>query len=220
MSNRGGMIAPSLLSADFSCIREDIRPIEPLVDMWHIDVMDGRFVRNITMGPFIVEAVKKATNLPLDVHLMIAEPVKYAEPFLLAGADILTAHIEAFSSGDEVLYFIDEVKRFGKKAGLSIKPGTDVSDLYDFLGEIDLVLVMSVEPGFGGQSFMPESLAKLTGLAERFGGILSVDGGINGKTAKEAASAGANMLVAGSYIFSSENREAAIGALRDAFKDV
>ncbi len=207
-------IAPSLLSADFSCLKDQVLPLEEMVDAWHIDVMDGHFVPNITLGPFIVRAINRVVSKPLDVHLMISSPLKYAKAFLDAGADFLTAHIEAFSGPSEVREFLNLVKAEGKKVGLSLKPGTQPQVLDEFLSDLDMVLVMTVEPGFGGQKFMDDQLSKIEYFAQRFDGLLAVDGGINDETAKLVVSAGANFLVAGSYVFKSNLPREAIKRLR------
>lgn len=218
MELNNGLIAPSLLSADFSCLFKDIADVEPLADLWHVDVMDGHFVPNITIGPFIVKAINKITDVPLDVHLMIENPNRYANAFLDAGARFLTAHIEAFSSQDEVKEFISIVKSKGAKAGLSIKPATEVAELMPFLSDLDMILVMSVEPGFGGQEFMPVAVEKIREIRKVFEGMISVDGGINAESARLTAKAGVDILVAGSFIFRAEDRVKAIKSLRSAFE--
>jgi len=207
-------IAPSLLSANFSCLKEEILPLEDLVDAWHIDVMDGHFVPNITLGPFIVKAIDSITTKVLDVHLMISDPIKYVDAFLDAGADFLTAHIEAFKKEEDVVEFLQRVRAQGRKVGISIKPGTDVEVLDKFLPELDLVLIMTVEPGFGGQRFIENQLPKIECIARKFEGFLAVDGGINEETARLAVEAGANFLVAGSYIFNSSHPDKVIKSLR------
>ena len=207
-------IAPSLLSANFSCLKEEIVPLEDLVDAWHVDVMDGHFVPNITLGPFIVKAIDTITTKPLDVHLMIEDPIKYIDAFLDAGADFLTAHIEAFKEEKQVIEFLQRVRARGKKVGISIKPGTNVEVLNRFLPELDLVLIMTVEPGFGGQRFMENQLPKVEYIAHKFEGFLAVDGGINDQTARLAVEAGANFLVAGSYIFNSSHPDEVVKSLR------
>ncbi len=211
---RKHLVAPSLLSADFSCLRASMEPLRPYVDWWHIDVMDGCFVPNITLGPFIIEAINKITDLPLDVHLMIKNPLRYLKDFVNAGANYITAHIESFDSLEQVRTFISQVKDYGVGVGLSVKPNTKIDLLDEFLSDLDLVLIMTVEPGFGGQQFMPEQLDKVSYLKERFSGFISVDGGINSQTAKLALSSGATVLVAGSYIFNSPDPIGAIKSLR------
>ncbi len=213
--NNPVLVAPSLLSADFSCLEREVRGLDAVVDAWHVDVMDGHFVPNITLGPFIVRAVRSVVTRPLDVHLMIGEPIKYAREFLSAGADILTAHVEAFGNEGEVKEFIALVKEMGRKVGLSLKPATPPEALEGYLADLDMVLVMTVEPGFGGQRFREDQLPKIGWFAQRFSGYLAVDGGINAETARLVREAGANFLVAGSYVFSARDRLKAIASLRE-----
>ncbi len=206
------LIAPSLLSADFSRLGEEVRAIEEAGADWaHIDVMDGVFVPNITVGPLVVRSVRAVTRLFFDVHLMIEDPVKYVDRFADAGSDLITFHMEACPSPADV---IRKIKDRGKKAGVSIKPGTDVSVLEGVLGQVDLVLVMTVEPGFGGQSFMEDMLDKVKYLRPRFDGYIQVDGGINRETAPKAAAAGVDVLVAGTAVFGQEDYAKAIRELR------
>ena len=200
------IISPSILSADFVNLERDIKSVEESGADWlHIDVMDGHFVPNITIGVPVVKSIKKITKLPLDVHLMIENPEKYIIPFANAGADILTVHYEA--TGENTEDVLQKIKSNGMKAGLSIKPKTKPEDIVQYTNIADLILVMTVEPGFGGQEFMPECAAKLAFIKERQGRdkYLQVDGGINDKTAKICVSNGANSLVAGNYIFNSDN---------------
>ncbi len=205
-------IAPSILSCDFSRLADEIKRLEAgRADLVHIDVMDGNFVPNITIGPDIVKAIRDNTSLILDVHLMIDEPLKLAKRFIDAGADILTFHIEAQKNP---LILIKEIKKANIKTGLSIKPKTPLSRIKDFLEEIDMVLIMSVEPGFGGQSFMSEVLPKIRELRKIFGRDIEVDGGISDKNAKEVITAGANVIVAGTYVFRSADITKAIASLR------
>ncbi len=205
-------IAPSILSCDFSRLADEIKRLEAgRADLVHIDVMDGNFVPNITIGPDIVKAIRDNTSLILDVHLMIDEPLKLAKRFIDAGADILTFHIEAQKNP---LILIKEIKKGNIKTGLSIKPKTPLSRIKDFLEEIDMVLIMSVEPGFGGQSFMSEVLPKIRELRKIFGRDIEVDGGISDKNAKEVITAGANVIVAGTYVFRSADITKAIASLR------
>lgn len=206
------LVAPSILSADFANLERDIKKVELAGADWlHIDVMDGHFVPNITIGVPVVKSIKKITNLPLDVHLMIENPEKYVEPFAQAGADILTFHYEAVSNPKEVLI---KIRECGMKAGISIKPKT-LPNLLDGLYEyIDLILVMTVEPGFGGQKFMEDCAEKLNHYKNLNNIYLEVDGGINEQTAKIAVQNGANVLVAGNYIYSAENTSAAINSLK------
>ncbi|MBA4336373.1 ribulose-phosphate 3-epimerase [bacterium] len=203
-------IAPSILSADFGKLNEDIATVEDYVDYLHIDVMDGHFVPNLTFGAPVVKCIK--SKKPLDVHLMIENPMEYIDDFAKAGANILSFHYEAVEN-PRVL--INMIKERGIKAGMSVKPGTEVEVLEEFLSELDWVLVMSVEPGFGGQSFMPSALDKIKWLREKAPNLdIAVDGGINEETAKLCKEAGANILVAGSYIFKAKDRLKAIESLR------
>jgi len=211
------IIAPSILSADFSNLARDIDAAAKAGADWaHIDVMDGHFVPNITIGAPVVKSLKKATKLPLDVHLMITDPRKYWKDFQKAGADIIVFHIEAVKNAKEL---IEEIKASGIKAGISIKPKTPVSEIKDLLPILDLVLVMTVEPGFGGQDFMEDMLPKISDLRKiiddnKYDCIIEVDGGINGDTAKLCVKAGANALVSGNYIFSAADIKKAIESLR------
>ncbi len=202
------IVAPSILSADFANLERDIKKIEQAGASWvHIDVMDGHFVPNITVGVPVVNSLRKITKLPLDTHLMIENPENYIESFAKAGADILTIHYEAVKNPKEVL---SEIRKNGMKAGISIKPKTppEVLDgLYDYM---DLILVMTVEPGFGGQKFMPECSEKLKHFKNLKNIYLEVDGGINDKTAKIAVQNGANVLVAGNYVYKAEDIKQAI----------
>jgi ribulose-phosphate 3-epimerase len=175
--------------------------------------MDGRFVPNLTIGPVVVSAVRRATQLPLDVHLMIVEPEKYIEDFARAGADIITVHVEACVHLHRT---IQQIKSLGKKAGVSLNPHTPVSMLEHVLADIDLVLIMSVNPGFGGQSFIPSALDKIRALRRVSSVDIEVDGGVNAKTASLVVAAGANILVAGSYVFNHEDYREAIESLRRA----
>jgi ribulose-phosphate 3-epimerase len=199
-------IAPSLLSADFMRLGEEIKAAEAAgVDMLHLDIMDGHFVPNITIGPFVVEAIRKSTKLPLDVHLMIEEPDRYIADFVKAGADYLTVHIEASVHLHRTVHWI---KDNGVKAGVSLNPATPVWSLNDILADLDLVLLMSVNPGFGGQGFIPQVLGKIRTvkdmLRERELRIpIEVDGGVKYDNAKKVADAGADILVMGSAFFGS-----------------
>lgn len=208
------IISPSILSADFANLERDIKRVEEAGADWlHIDVMDGHFVPNITIGVPVVKSIKKVASVPLDVHLMIENPEKYVEAFAKAGADIITFHYEAV---DEVISVIDLIKSFGIKAGLSIKPKTPVGEIFKFLPYLDLVLIMTVEPGFGGQEFMHDCAQKITEIKQDApeGLIIQVDGGINNITGHICTSLGANSLVAGNYIYGSENIEQAIQSLK------
>lgn len=210
--NSKTIIAPSILSADFSRLADEIRDVEKGGCDWiHVDVMDGHFVPNLTIGAPVVECLRKTTKLPLDVHLMIDEPIKFVGAFKKAGSDLITIHVEACSN---VAKTIAAIKKAGLKAGLSLRPKTKISSLLRYLKQIDLVLVMTVEPGFGGQAFMPEMMAKVKKLRSIFSGFISVDGGINPSTAGEASNAGANVFVAGSTIFKAPDRTKIISELR------
>ena len=197
-------IMPSILAADFRCLGQQIAVVDQAgADGIHIDVMDGRFVPNITIGPFIVEAVRQSTSLPLDVHLMIVEPERYLSDFARAGADIISVHQEACPHLHRT---IQQIKQLGKKAGLVLNPGTPLATLEDILDDVDLILIMSVNPGFGGQSFIEASVDKVRRLrcllTERGSQAeLEIDGGIDPSTAPQVVSAGATMLVAGSAVF-------------------
>lgn len=197
-------IMPSILAADFCCLGQQIAAVDQAgADGIHIDVMDGRFVPNITIGPFIVEAVRQSTSLPLDVHLMIVEPERYLSDFAQAGADIISVHQEACPHLHRT---IQHIKQLGKKAGLVLNPSTPLSTLEDILDDVDLILIMSVNPGFGGQSFIEASVDKVRRLrrllTERGSQAeLEIDGGIDPSTAPQVVSAGATMLVAGSAVF-------------------
>lgn len=208
------IVSPSILSADFANLERDIKLVEQAGADWlHVDVMDGHFVPNITIGVPVVKSIKHVTKLPLDVHLMIENPEKYIEAFANAGADILTFHYEAVS---DVKNVIDLIKSFGVKAGISIKPKTSPEVLLPYLKDLDLVLVMTVEPGFGGQKFMYDCAEKIPYLKRNADNtlIIQVDGGINAETARICTSYGANSLVAGNYIYNSDNIEQAVKSLR------
>ncbi len=208
------IISPSILSADFANLERDIKRVEETGADWlHVDVMDGHFVPNITIGVPVVKSIKKVASIPLDVHLMIENPEKYVEPFAKAGADILTFHYEAVK---DIKGIIALIKSFGMKAGMSIKPKTDPQEILQYLSDLDLLLVMTVEPGFGGQSFMSDCAEKLPIIKENAHEnlIIQVDGGINAETARICTLKGANSLVAGNYIYNSENIQKAIDSLR------
>lgn len=198
-------ISPSILSADFSILGDEIKNLEKAgADLIHVDVMDGHFVPNITMGPPIIKAIRKFTKLPFDVHLMISPVEKYIKAFADAGSDIITLHPEAT---DNLKRAIQTVKSCGKKAGVSLNPKTPVSALMDVINDIDLILIMSVNPGFAGQSFMSEVLPKVSELRKMINDKklkidIEIDGGINFETAPLAVKAGANILVSGTTIFS------------------
>lgn len=208
------LIAPSILSADFANLQSEIECIENAGADWvHIDVMDGHFVPNLTIGAPVVKGIRKATKLPFDVHLMIDAPWKYISDFEKAGADIITVHQEACV--ENLPEVIAQIKSYGLKAGVSIKPKTSVDAIKDVLKDVDMVLVMSVEPGFGGQSFMENSLPKIKEIRALSPNIdIQVDGGINADTAKLVIEAGANILVAGSSVYGAQNIKEAIESLR------
>ncbi|MFH1305843.1 MAG: ribulose-phosphate 3-epimerase [Candidatus Omnitrophota bacterium] len=206
------LVAPSILSADFSRLGDEIKAIEfGGADWVHVDVMDGVFVPNITIGPLVVKSIKPISSLPLDVHLMINDPGKYVDQFADAGSDIITFHVEACRSPEAV---IEKIRAKGKKAGVSVKPGTDISALQAILDKVDMVLIMTVEPGFGGQFFMEDMLDKIRSVRKSFKGHVQVDGGINKDTARKAVAAGADVLVAGTAVFGQEDYAEAIRGLR------
>jgi ribulose-phosphate 3-epimerase len=210
-------IAPSILSADFGRLAEEIARVEAAgADLLHVDVMDGRFVPNITLGPVVVKAIRRVTKLPLDLHLMIVEPEKYLDAFADAGADTINIHFEATSHSHRALQYIRSKK---KRAGLALNPSTSEEALRYLLGSLDQVLVMSVNPGFGGQSFLPEVLPKVTAIRRmidegRHPIEIEIDGGIAEGTAGLAVTAGACALVAGNAIFTAKDYGVAIGDLR------
>lgn len=212
------LIAPSILSADFADLKNEIKKVEEAGADWlHIDVMDGRFVPNITIGIPVVRAIRKVTKMPLDVHLMIVEPLKYVNDFADAGADIITAHVEA--CGNDVIKTIEAIKQKNVKAGISIKPNTPVKEIENLLDKVDMVLVMTVEPGFGGQAFIGDCLDKvreIKDIAEKrnLDFHIQVDGGVNAETAKLCVAAGVDVLVAGSYVYCADDVKAAISSLR------
>ena len=213
------IVAPSILSADFGNLERDIKMIDHSAAEWvHIDVMDGVFVPNISFGFPVMKPVRKATTKILDVHLMIVNPEKYVKRFAEAGADYVTFHHEAC---DNPRATIAEIKAAGAKAGVSIKPATPAEAIFDYLAELDMVLVMSVEPGFGGQSFIPDSLDKVRTLrkeidAKGYNCLIEIDGGISAKNAREVFEAGVDVVVAGSSVFNSENPEQAITDILNA----
>lgn len=219
---RGPYIAPSILAADFATLGTEIKKIENDADFLHVDVMDGQFVPNISLGIPVVASIRKVTRLPFDVHLMISEPEKFIEDFAEAGADLITFHIEAVS---DPLALIEKIHSLGKKAGISLRPDTPVDLLFPFLSRLDLILVMSVDPGFGGQRFINEALLRIRNIKEELRRIdspalISVDGGIDDKTASSAIAAGADILVAGSYIFKAKDPAGAIRALKNCVLEV
>lgn len=211
-------IAPSILSCDFLSLGEEIKSINK-ADYIHIDVMDGHFVPNITIGPCVYKNLKKYTSIPLDVHLMISNPIKYAPDFIKAGSDILTFHYEAMHSQKEINSLITYIHNQNVLVGISIKPGTNVQVLDEYLDKIDVILIMSVEPGFGGQKFMEKSLEKIKYLSEmrkkyHYNYLIEVDGGINDQTLMKCKNEGCDIFVAGTYVFNSNNRNALIEELK------
>jgi ribulose-phosphate 3-epimerase len=210
-------IAPSILSADFAKLGAEVLDVEQGgADLIHVDVMDGHFVPNITIGPLIVEAIRPVTKLPLDVHLMIEDPDQYIEAFAKAGADYITVHVEATRHLHRTIHLI---KSFGVKAGVVLNPATPVETIQHIIADIDMVLLMSVNPGFGGQKFIPEVLPKIKRVkelaAEKGAAIeIEIDGGVNPETAKLCIEAGATVLVAGSAVYNQEDRKKAIELIR------
>ena len=208
-------IAPSILSADFGDLKNSIKKVST-AEWLHVDVMDGHFVPNISIGPVVVKGLRKYTKQILDTHLMISEPLKYVKQFVDAGSDRITFHVETVN---DVVYTIEEIRKLNVPVGISIKPGTDVDSIKKYLPLIDQVLVMSVEPGFGGQSFMPDALDKikeLSALKEELDTQFEivVDGGINKETGALCKAAGVDVLVAGSYVFNSPSPSEKIKSLR------
>ncbi len=205
-------VAPSILAANFNNLYDEVKSVES-ADYLHIDVMDGHFVPNISLGTCVYKGLKNKVDLVFDVHLMISDPKKYALDFIKAGADILTFHYEALNSKEEINELIDFIHANNTKVGISIKPNTKVEVLDEFLNKLDLVLVMSVEPGFGGQSFIPSALDKinyLKDLKNKNNDLkyeIEVDGGINKETSKLCVEAGVEVLVAGTYIYNNQNRK-------------
>ena len=215
--SRPVLVSPSLLSCDFGRLAEEVRAVEAAGADWiHVDVMDGRFVPNLTLGPVVVEAIKKAATRPLDVHLMIVEPEKYVDAFAKAGADVLTVHVEACTHLHRVL---QQIRHAGAKPAVVLNPATPLSAVEEVLGDVEMVLLMSVNPGFGGQGFIPGTVSKVRRLRamiqERgLSTHIEVDGGINAETARQVVDAGASVLVAGSYVFGAKDYAAAIRSLR------
>ncbi len=210
-------ISPSILASDYANLQSELDRIS-VSDMIHIDVMDGHFVPNISIGAPVVAACKKVCNVPFDVHLMISNPLDYAEDFAKAGADIICFHTECESDIEQT---VDKILSLGKKAALAIKPATPIDDVVKYLDKLSMVLVMTVEPGFGGQSFMESTMPKIEALRKINPDIdIEVDGGINADTVKIAAKAGANVFVAGSAVFKSENPAETIAVLKKSAQEV
>lgn len=212
------LISPSILASDFSRLKDEVQSIEKAgADLVHIDVMDGMFVPNITLGAPVIKCLKGKTTLPFDVHLMINEPVRYIDDFASAGADIITFHIEAATDVDAT---IEKIREAGCKPAISIKPATAAEAVLPYLDRVYMVLVMTVEPGFGGQSFMPETMQKVRAIRDEItrrnlDTHIQVDGGIDNNTVSVAAENGADILVAGSYVFKAEDRSEPIKILRE-----
>ncbi len=212
------IVAPSILSVDFSRLGDEIKAVEDCGVKWlHLDVMDGHFVPNLTYGRPVIKNIRLLSSLLLDVHLMISEPEKLLQDFLDAGADLITIHYEATQ---KIADIIGIIQKSGKKIGISIKPNTPVESIKNFLDKIDLVLIMSVEPGWGGQKFMPEMLEKVKKLKswrennpENYHYLIEIDGGINDKNILDVKNSGVDVVVAGSYIFKSDNYKKAISSL-------
>lgn len=209
-------VAPSLLSADFSKLGEEIRQLcKSGADMLHVDVMDGHFVPNLTIGPVVIKDIKKSSTVPLDVHLMMTNPLQYLQAFIDAGADRITLHIEMDDDIDDAL---DYLRQQGIKRGICLKPKTKAEDLIPYLDKIDFVLIMTVEPGFGGQSFMTDQLKKISDVKKIIQNRpidIEVDGGINDKTGALCVQNGADILVAGNYIFKASDIKDAILKLKN-----
>ena len=220
--SRRVLVAPSLLAADFAFLANEVQRIEEAgADLLHLDVMDAHFVPNLTMGPALISSLRKHSSLPFDTHLMLADPLKYVKPFVDAGSDHITFHIE---SDNDPLEVIAAIRELGASVGVSIKPKTPASAIASLLDKVDLVLVMSVEPGFGGQSFMSEVVPKIGELRAMANQVnprlhIEVDGGIGGETAKIVVAEGANMLVAGTSVFRApDGAPAAVQRLHDTQK--
>ena len=212
------IVAPSILSADFANLQQDLEEMRASGVTWaHVDIMDGHFVPNISIGIPVVESLRKVTDLTLDVHLMITEPIRFAQRFCAAGADLVTVHLEADTAA-QIHETLSQIRAMGVKTGISIKPGTPAEALEPFLTEVDLILVMTVEPGFGGQRFMEDMMPKLRWLRDRLaqvnpGCLLEVDGGIDANTAPIVKENGASVLVSGSAYFKNPDKAAFVREL-------
>ncbi|MCM2322233.1 MAG: ribulose-phosphate 3-epimerase [Oligoflexia bacterium] len=223
MNPKGALLAPSILSADFSRLGEELREVEAAGADWlHVDVMDGHFVPNLTVGPLVVQALKPWTRLPLDCHLMVSRPEDWIDAFVQAGADIITVHAEATVHLDRLL---NRIRESGCRAGVSVNPGTSLAAIEEILDLVDLVLVMSVNPGFGGQKFIESALSKIERLAElrssltrQDGFLIEVDGGVNAENLGRLRRAGADVFVAGNAVFGTDDRRKAMAALRKALQ--
>ncbi|MFH1424861.1 MAG: ribulose-phosphate 3-epimerase [archaeon] len=207
-------ISPSILSADFAKLGEQIKLIEQEAELLHIDVMDGHFVPNITIGVPVVESIRKITNMQLDVHLMIENPENFVEAFAKAGSDIITVHVEAMKDGA----VLDKIKKLGKKSGIAINPDTKLDTIAPYLEKVDMVTVMSVNPGFGGQGFIDVS-DKIKELRAKYSGDIEVDGGIKLENIKEVADAGANVFVSGSGIFKTNDPAGTIKKMKEILNE-
>lgn len=215
--NRPILVSASLLGCGLGTLAQEIKEIEAAGSDWlHFDVMDGIFVPNISFGQPVLKAVKKAANTPIDTHLMITDPIRYIDDFVKAGSDLVTFHVESTDDADAV---IDRIHKNGAKAGISIKPNTPAGAIEKYIGSVEMVLVMTVEPGFGGQGFISETVSKIAQvrkMVEASGRevYIEVDGGINAETAKICRDAGANVLVSGSYFFAAQDKAAAVRAVK------
>ena len=209
-------LSPSLLSADFGNLRAEAKEVEPLATYFHIDVMDGHFVDNLTIGPPVVNSLRRGLTKPFDIHLMIDHPIAYVPRFEIMEGDIITFHVEA---KDDPSRTIETIHETGAKVGISLRPGTPIETIFPYLDRVDLVLVMSVEPGFGGQAFMPKAIERIRALRRQIGDrtiTIEVDGGINLENVRDVVEAGATLIVAGSAIFKERDRIVAMRALIDA----